>query len=238
LQRQDIDLSNLLNFFIQTDLAQLQEHLQFDPNDPFPLLELGSYTYEAAKNHSVQVDQWLGFPLKEEPLQIAETQTWSHLSPQQFQTPYCEIRNILNDLNPVPTETFIDLGCGYGRFAFVLDRHYKRVNFKGFEVDPNRVRVAQERIRFHQLHHAQVDLKDITDSDFHIPEASYYFLFDFGQNDSILKILEALKVIAQRQNIQVVGRGRATRHFIQERHPWLSQVNEPRHTLHYSIYKS
>lgn len=220
---------------------QLKTTLQFDPADPYPLLPEDSYTYEAAKNHSIQVDEWLGFPLTEPSLTASisgDTQTWSHLTTQQFQTPYCEIRNILNRLKPQPGETLVDLGCGYGRLAFVLAKHYSEVHFRGFEVDAFRVQIAAEKFKQHHLKNAQINLQDIVLPQFQVPKAAYYFIFDFGHKESIQEILQRLKMIAQNKSIQVVGRGRATRHYIQELHPWLSQVNEPQHTAHYSIYKS
>ncbi len=222
-------------------MAQLQTPLHFDCLNPYPLLPEDSYSYEDAKNHSQAVDEWLGFE-KIEPRSIevgkSETQTWSHLSTQQFQTPYCEIRNILQKLSPKPKQTLVDLGCGYGRFAFVLNRHYPDLHFKGFEVDPYRVKRAQERFQFHHLKNAEILLTDISDPQFEIPNAEYYFIFDFGKNESIMAILEKLKIRARSSSFKVVGRGRATRHYIQELHPWLSQVNEPQHGTHYSIYKS
>ncbi len=223
-------------------MAQLQNPLQFDCQNPYPLLPEDSYTYGDAKNHSRAVDEWLGLDLDEPQPSgshlVVEAQTWSHLSTQQFQTPYCEIRNILDHLRLQPKQTLVDLGCGYGRFAYVLNRHYPGVIFKGYEVDSHRVQRAKEKFQFHQLHNAEVCLEDISGPSFIIPKAEYYFIFDFGNTQSILEILEKLKILARNSPITVVGRGRATRHYIQELHPWLSQVNEPQHRSHYSIYKS
>ncbi len=218
-------------------MAQLQNLIPFDVSNPFPLLPEDSYTYEAAKTHSELVDQWLGLPLLEE---ISESthQTWNHLSPQQFQTPYVELRNILEQLQLKTDETILDLGCGYGRMGFVLHKNYPKTKFLGFEVNASRVKIAQERLQAFGANSAQVFAQDITNESFTLPEAEAYFIFDFGHNHDIQKILESLKTIAKKRSIQVVGRGRATRHFIQELHPWLSQVNDPQHTRHYSIYKS
>lgn len=206
-------------------------------DDPFPLLPEDSYTYEAAKKHAEQVDQWLGLPINEESSE-SDFQTWNHLSPQQFQTPYCELRNILERLQLKHGETILDLGCGYGRMAFVLHRHFPDVKFLGFEVDQNRVKIAQERLQQLGARAAQILVQDITHESFTLPIAEAYFIFDFGHNQDIQKILMGLKSVAQKRSIQVIGRGRATRHFIQELHPWLSQVNDPQHTQNYSIYKS
>ena len=242
MHRSDKDLSNPPNIYRKKDLGQqLNNTLDFNPHDPFPLLAEDSYSYEAAKSHSCLVDEWLGFPLVEPtavPQALAETQTWSHLTTQQFQTPYCEIRNILSRLNPAEGETLVDLGCGYARMAFVLAKHYPRVSFKGYEVDAFRVQLAKEKFIHHGIQNSEIFLQDIVAPEFKLPRAAYYFLFDFGHKESIQEILKRLKLIAQSQSIQVVGRGRATRHYIQELHPWLSQVNEPQHATHYSIYKS
>jgi precorrin-6B methylase 2 len=220
-------------------LAQLQNKIIFHPKDPYPLLPEESYSYEDAKEHSKMVDLWLGFPLIEKSITAVEgPQTWSHLNTQQFQTPYCEIRNILEKLRPQEGQTLIDLGCGYGRFAFVLQKHFPRVSFRGFEVSELRIKIAKERFNFHQLSNSVLELQDISQKEFKIPHASIYFLFDFGHNESIIQVLQKLQIRAKSNKITVIGRGRATRHLIQTLHPWLSQVNEPQHGRHYSIYKS
>ena len=157
-------------------MAQLQNPLQFDCQNPYPLLPEDSYTYGDAKNHSRAVDEWLGLDLIEpQPsdshMVVVEAQTWSHLSSQQFQTPYCEIRNILDHLRLQPKQTLVDLGCGYGRFAFVLNRHYPGVIFKGYEVDSHRVQRAKEKFQFYQLQNAEINLEDIAEPSFEIPKA-------------------------------------------------------------------
>lgn len=231
-------------------MAQLQTSIPFDPKDPFPLLEIDSFTYEAAKLHSFKVDQWLGLPTQEsrqnqdfkDSIGIEKPQTWSHLDPQQFQTPYCELRCVLHQLNPKPQERIIDLGCGYGRMGFILHRHYPECDFVGFEFDSTRVKIAQkafERFKAPQSEpRVRIQEQDLTQTDFQLPEASLYFLFDYGETASIRKTLRDLQNLALRKSIKVVGRGRATRHLIQNENPWLSQVHDPEHTQHYSIYKS
>jgi hypothetical protein len=238
-------------FYKKSDLTQLNTNIPFNTQDPYPLLPEGSYTYEAAKVHSILVDRWLGFPETENQPMPSEkapredheiiklkSQTWQHLSPQQFQTPYCELREMLERLKPKPHETIIDLGCGYGRMAFVLEKHFPMTKFQGFEIAAPRVNKAKQKFQENNLQNSTIEVADITALSFTLPPADTYFIFDFGHNFEIQQVLENLQKIASQKSIQVIGRGRATRHFIQTFHPWLSVVNDPQHTAHYSIYKS
>jgi hypothetical protein len=79
---------------------------------------------------------------------------------------------------------------------------------------------------------------DLSDLAFRPLAAEFYFIYDYGTPRAISKTLEDLRVIAQRQAITVVGRGRSSRDAIEREQPWLSQVMKPEHHGHYSIYRS
>ncbi len=211
--------------------------------NPYPVFEVDQVTYQAAQNHSKQVDEWLGFNYidLEKQLRLSEIskihQTWSELSPQSFQTPYCELRSLLVELGLKKNDHIIDLGSAYSRLAFVIGRHHPELKFTGFEVSNMRVIETLKRLKNWQYKNVQVFHQDLLDEDFQLPEAQAYFIYDFGHNQGIQKILQNLKHIAKKQPLQVIARGRASRHFIFNENPWLT-IHPPSNFEHYTIFKS
>ncbi|UOF00043.1 class I SAM-dependent methyltransferase [Bdellovibrio reynosensis] len=217
--------------------------IPFNPHDPFPLLDLDQYSYQEAQEHAALVDHWLGFKLEEVEKEISKShegqQNWSHLSVQAFQTPYVELRNILEILKASSPSHVVDLGCAYGRMAFVIAEHYPQLNFTGYELEP--LRVQETNRVLHQKYkesEAQIIAADLSLPDFTPPAADVYFIFDYGSEAAVKKTLNDLKLIALQKPIVVVGRGRLTRFLIHKEHPWLSEVNSPQHFAHFSIYSS
>lgn len=217
--------------------------IDFKDSDPYPLLAFDSYTYQDAKDHAVLVDDWLGFDCElaegsVRPAAGSAPQTWSHLSTQSFQTPYVEIRGILDLLNPKNGEIIVDLGAAYGRMGFVLARHYPQTRFYGFEIESARVQEAQRVMSEHNIDPSSMVAMDLTRPTFKLPKANYYFIFDYGHELDVRKTLDDLKEIARQHPIEVIARGRLSRALIHSDHPWLFAVNEPRHFAHFSIYRS
>ncbi|WP_413569334.1 SAM-dependent methyltransferase [Bdellovibrio sp. HCB117] len=217
----------------------------FDANNPFPLLDLNSYTYQEAQEHSLKVDEHLGFQCESIEAKIRASskessltqQNWEHLSVQAFQTPYVEIHNILDLLSLQAGDIIVDLGCAYARMALVIQRHYPDLQFMGYELENRRVEEAQ-RILGSPDALILIQSADLAAENFHLPSADVYFIFDYGTKTNVRKTLQDLQEVARSRRIQVVGRGRLTRFLIHKEHPWLSEVQEPSHYTHFSIYRS
>ncbi len=232
--------------------------LDFDPNDPFPLVPEERYSYAQEQMHSARVDEWLGLRTSDCEARIsnahslahslAHTQThsplldqnlWIGLPVQTLLTPYLEIRRVLDRLGLEPGSRVVDLGAGYGRMGFVMARHHPETEFIGYEYVSERVIEGQraiERTRSPQgIRLLQADLKSV---DFMPVEAGAYFIYDFGSRVAIEKCLQDLRRVARTRPIQVIGRGRASRDAIERKHPWLSQVISPIHGRQVSIYRS
>lgn len=221
--------------------------LEFDPRDPFPLLPEDSHDYHAEQAHAARVDAWLGLDTEATELAVGMTpgqQNWAGLPIQALMTPYTELRFILEQLKPQPGETIVDLGAAYGRMGFVLARHFPRSRFIGYELD--RARVAEGRRGLEKFLSSvgvpetaiRLEVADLEDPRFRMPEAEYYFIYDYGTRAAIEKTLDDLRLLARNQAVTVVGRGRCARDTIERGQPWLSQVSEPEHFDHFSIYRS
>lgn len=226
--------------------------LLFDPTDPYPLLDPNSHTYVESKEHATQVDAWLGLEINRVENDLASRkpefrqssapsfyeQLWVGIPHQGILTPYTEARLILSQLNPKPGETLVDLGAAYGRFGFVLARHYPEVNFIGYEFLPERVNEAARCLKAHGCGKSEMIQVDLSAPDFRPPEVEYYFIYDFGAPKSIGKVLDDLRDIAVKRPIVVVGRGSLCRHKIKKSHPWLCEIVPPQKFDHYTIYRS
>lgn len=204
---------------------------------PLPTLE--SYSYSDAKKFSELLDLQLGFNVEqiEKEIQKSSPHTpWAGLDPQALQTPYPEIRLILSLLHLQPDQTIVDLGAGYGRMGLVIAEFHPDLNFIGYEISPERVKEGRRILP----HSERISLlqQDISRSDFVVPDVGTYFIYDFGDLESIVRVIEQLKLISKKHPIRVVGRGRRTRDHIERHEPWLSQVNPPRHCGNFSIYQS
>jgi hypothetical protein len=220
--------------------------LNFDPADPFPLLDFQQFTYPQAKAHSEKVDFWLGFQMKavEESIFQKHSQDsdsfpqerWSGLDVQSLLTPYLELRAALAQLEIHPGDWIVDLGCAYARLAHIIGRHFPQNYFLGYELVPERVQEALRVLKPFHYPLVQVLEKDLVISP--PKDAAIYFVYDYGSNRAIEKTLNDLREISLRQKFQVVARGRASRALISQNHPWLGEVNEARHFQNFSIYRS
>ena len=220
--------------------------LRFDPSDPYPLLPARSHSYADAQGHAAEVDRWLGLQiepiekrLQSEKASFGGLQLWIGLPIQAMLTPFTELREMLARVGLSAGQTVIDLGAGYGRMGFVIARHHPGVRFVGYEYVAERVHEGARRLRAAgappEIELLQADLGDPA---FAPPGADFYFIYDYGTREAIDKTLEDLRRIAAARPITVIGRGRASRDAIERGQPWLSQVREPEHFGHYSIYRS
>ena len=163
-------------------------------------------------------------------------QTWVGLDPQTLQTPYHELKEMTDLLAPRPSSHFIDLGAGYGRLALVLHQYDESIRFTGYEFVPERVNHGSEKLLEFGLKNARLLRQDLTAPDFALPDADFYFIYDYGKVAHIRQTLEQLKIIADRTTFKVVARGKGVRSLIENEHPWLSQVHQPEHRENFSIY--
>ena len=221
--------------------------LAFDPENPFPLLKEEAHSYADAQRHSAQVDLWLGFSgeLVEATIRhesygspLNDVQIWKDLPIQAMNTPYTEIRLILEELQLKPGSKILDLGCGYGRMAFVIGRHFPQLHFTGYEIVAERVIETNRVLKKFKYQNAGISVQDLSRDDFSPPSADCYFIFDFGSRSAVEKTLQDLRKHAAAQPICIVARGRGIRHAIYKSHPWLTQMHEPRTFRNFTIFRS
>ncbi|MBX9768537.1 MAG: methyltransferase domain-containing protein [Bdellovibrionales bacterium] len=218
----------------------------FDPKDPFPLLNVGQLSYAQQKDHASAVDQWLGFKINEIELLLQEqrpketwAENWIGLAPETLQTPYVEIRGLLERLEIQPGTTIADLGCAYGRMAHVIQTHFPQNNFVGVESVSLRIQEAERVAKQRGLNNCRWIHSDFAQPDSPLPAADILFIYDSSTTQALRTLLEKIRTTGKiNRRIKVVGRGRRIRDLIEREEPWLSQVNRPQHFDNFSIYLS
>lgn len=163
-------------------------------------------------------------------------QTWVGLDPQVLNTPYRELTELILTLGPQPGEHFVDLGAGYGRMGLVLNELCPGVRFSGFEIVKERVEEGNRVLSLNSCTHASLYQQNLTSEDFLLPDADYYFLYDYGKVAHIRKTLEQIEEKVDQKTFKVIARGKGSRSIIEYEHPWLSQVRPVEHFENFSIY--
>lgn len=163
-------------------------------------------------------------------------QTWVGLDPQTLNTPYSELVRLCDLLSPVADETLIDLGAGYGRMGLVLNLLHPGTNFIGYELVQERVEEGNRILSHHNCSAAELICQDLTDPEFVLPDAQYFFLYDYGKVPHIRNTLKQIEEKADAQSFKVIARGKGSRSLIEHEHPWLCEINPVHHEENFSIY--
>lgn len=228
--------------------------VKFAARDPFPYLPLLAFSKSEAQTHAAEADRWLTLRVDETERVLAtggsrdparETsrqhqQLWFGLEPRDLQTPYLEIRALLESVLPVSRpQVVVDLGAAYARMAFVIERHFPLARFQGFEYVGERVREARRALSRFGAQRSDVLHVDLTWPQFQIPQADLYFLYDYGTPAAIEKTLHDLKRIALERPITIVARGRVCRYSIESRHAfWLQPADPGAPERTFTVYRS
>lgn len=198
--------------------------------------------YVQAKYQAQEIDRYLGYQCKDIENNLNRTnfpkekELWIGLDLQSFQTPYSELVEISENLNPQDGETWLDLGAGYGRLGVVLGFLRPQVHFVGYEFVDERVQEASRIYAAWGLKNAKIKKADLVAEE--ITDADVYFIYDFGSRAEVFKVLEKLREKAKMKSITLVARGRGMKNWVYHDFPWFYANQEPRHFSHWSIFKS
>lgn len=165
-----------------------------------------------------------------------EAQTWVGLEPQTLLTPYDELSRMC-DLIDLPEGAHVaDLGAAYGRMGFVLHKRFPEAHFTGIEIVQERVEEGNRLFAIHGCQNARLIQHDMFASDFQLPLADCYLIYDYGALDHLRWTVGQLQNLASIHRFQVIARGETIRSLIQYAHPWLSDVGEVKHEKNFSVY--
>lgn len=160
----------------------------------------------------------------------------NHPTPLQL-TSYYRLHSILKKLNPLPGQTVIDIGSGFGRMGFLIFILYPEVKFIGYEILKERFaeskRVARslnlpDEIKFIHAH--------VGKEHFELASAEFYFIYDSLTPQSLNKTLENLYKVSQNKKIKIAVSGIFVFNTLQTI-PWLT-LSHRNDSLGFAIFKS
>lgn len=217
----------------QRELLRDDEFFAFDSGD-----------YGDIQCHSSCVDQLLDIPVAETEKRLREkarakwpggtveswskamhegVMTWVGLNPAQLQTPYAELYELLWAVDPRPGQKVVDLGAAYGRMGLILSQLWPRCRFVGFEMAGERVALGNKVFSRLEMEGAELKRGNVAQDRFALPDAEYYFIYDFGSLSDQKKLIAKLEAKADaKKSFSVLARGRGINALIQETAPWLT----------------
>ncbi len=192
-------------------------------------------THDLTKRHiSSEIDLALGFRIKkiEEKLRAQAlainpdtlfdkwgpmlhngAQTWVGLDFQILQCTYHDLKIIFDVIKPKPGELVLDLGAGYGRIGIYLHEFLPLTRFLGIELVPERVYEANRIFEKLQTIEKEMMIGDLSTLE-EIPDADFYFIYDFGTVEHISKILDQL---ITKKGSTLIVKGRITHNLLKNR---------------------
>lgn len=126
------------------------------------------------------------------------------------QSSYASVLLALRYLPLPKAAKFIDLGSGYGRLGFVIGLLRPDVEFYGFEYVNTRVQAANKicmNLQINQNVHFLT--QDLSKSDFQIPVADVYYIFDSFTDETFQIVMAQLEQLALTHHMIVITKGNA-----------------------------
>ncbi len=139
------------------------------------------------------------------------------------QTSYVTILTALRHLNLPQNGHLVDLGSGYGRVGLISGLWRQDLRFTGYEYVGHRIDVSREaaaragvsdRVHFFQ--------QDLADTNFALPIADAYYLYDPFCETTYKTVLQHLHIIGRQKGVTVVTKSGANKWFLQaaEQNGW------------------
>lgn len=159
--------------------------------------------------------------------------SWSgsgRLTSSTLNTPYVELFRQIAQLGLNEQSSLCDLGCAYGRLGFVVGHLYPGIRFEGYEIVEPRVREANRVLENLSLkNQIRFFVQDVSSASFSPPECDLYFLYDPFNRETLLKVLNDLRWIAENRKIQILARGKTGElQKLLDTVQWLRVVSRPK----------
>jgi SAM-dependent methyltransferase len=120
-------------------------------------------------------------------------------------SPYYEIKEFLDLVQPKPGDVVYDLGSGYGRVVFMGALIYPDVTWKGIEFVDERVNSANEVKDKLGLINAQFMQGNVRDMDF--SDGDIFYMFNPFSEETLEVVMDKLHKIARLKRIIIAANG-------------------------------
>lgn len=166
------------------------------------------------------------------------TQTWIGLHPQALQTPYCDIYKALSLFKNFDIKHVVDIGAGYGRVGIVLSVLYPNAIFTGFEILKKRQLEGNRIFEKLKMNNSKILLKNVLDSDFDLPDADIYFIYDFSEQEDIFQILQTLSTRIKSKKFFLITKGERIDYLMKRKYKHIWRLKVSLDTTDLKIYTS
>lgn len=198
-------------------------------------------SYHTDKENSVIIDQLFGFEFSDEKEQNENHkgyQTWNHLSEQAFQTPYAELVRMVEQVGLENKKKWLDCGAGYGRLGLILHLKYNFKNWHGIELVKSRADEARRIYENWGINSGLIINSDLLSCQDQIEQSDLFFVYDFGTIEQMKELLETLKNISLKKEIQIIARGKGFRSLIYKNNFWLESIMSDVNNSHWTLFSS
>lgn len=179
-----------------------------------------------------------GFSPQGEKRKMSQSRSWVGESSHVFQTPYSELYEMVKVLQNYKTDSFVDLGAGYGRMAIALEVLCPKSSFVGFEFIQERVEEGNRVLKNLGVKNKQLVTQDILQDDFIIPMSDVYFIYDFSDPEYLKIILNKLSNKLASDKFFIIAKGRAIRSLIHNKYREFFALYGAYHEENWSLYSS
>lgn len=147
------------------------------------------------------------------------------LETTNYLTTYNDYARLFASLNLKPGQTFLEIGAGFARAALVMDILYPDVQYKGYEIVPERIREANGMIKRLKIENAEIIKADVLDRDFKIATADFYFTYNPKEFNPLAALKPQLQKVAKQGDpllIVIPERGQ-----YRDEKAWLNRLRIP-----------
>jgi len=129
------------------------------------------------------------------------------LGSQSLLTPYSDLALIFGALGPSCGKLLVDLGTAFGRPGLYAGLCHPELKFIGYDIVLERMCEAQRVVQKLGLAQEKIQFfhQDLSDPQFLLPEADYYFCYDPFSESTFRKIVSDLYTISRERQIKVIA---------------------------------
>lgn len=168
-----------------------------------------------------EIDQLLGIESQKKESDLDIIRLENNYGEEQFDyqgTPYMMIREFIHFSHPIKSDLVYDLGSGFGR-VIIYGAIVSSATFKGVELVKERAESCSKVKRNLGLKNLEVICSNVLNQDF--SDGNIFFLFNPFKMETLVKVVNQLKEIANNRKITIASWGQSEDYFANQ--DWLTE---------------